>query len=77
MKWQIAAEVIEKPQCRVSTPGDITASNLPVKRFGASAIARVDPTGISSTNDPVTANGRSQDSALGRSPNPLPKNTPG
>jgi hypothetical protein len=40
-------------------------------------MARLDPTGISSTIAPVTANGLSQDSESGRSPNPLPNITPG
>src|ERR1700737_3848066 len=67
---------VEKPQCSVSTAGEDRFWKLPVARLGTRA-RPPEPTGSSSTIEPVTANGRCHGRERARPPNPLPKLTPG
>ena len=56
--------------------GNQNAWSLPLGALKPSEVV-VAPKGNSSTNAPVTAKGRSHASPSGKSPNPLPKKTPG
>src|SRR5215469_15377790 len=67
---------MDKPQCSVSTVGTRALWSLPLGALKPSSLLVV-PNGNSSTNAPVMAKGRNHASPLGRSPNPLPINTPG